>query len=241
MVYLRMQRLESECRGGGSGRNQPEGRAWAKAQRRRCKGQCVLLFVLESQVLFGGPAVFPFIFFIWRIIAVHRCVGFCHISMWISHTSCVHAMLIQSCPTLCDPMDGSPPGSSVHGILQARILEWVAISFSKGSSQPRDWICLSLSSPALVGRFFTTSAPWEGLFRHCCLCCAESLSPVWLFSTLWTIAYKAPLSMGILQARILEWVAMPSSRGSSQPRNRTQVSHIGGECFTISATREALI
>ena len=44
----------------------------------------------------------------------------------------------QSCPTLCDPVDCSPPGSSVHGILQARILEWVAISFSKGSSQPRD-------------------------------------------------------------------------------------------------------
>ena len=44
----------------------------------------------------------------------------------------------QSCPTLCDPMDCSPPGSSVCGILQARILEWVAISFSRGSSQSRD-------------------------------------------------------------------------------------------------------
>ena len=44
----------------------------------------------------------------------------------------------QSCPTLCDPVDCSPPGSSVHGILQARILEWVAISFSRGSSQLRD-------------------------------------------------------------------------------------------------------
>ena len=40
----------------------------------------------------------------------------------------------QSCPTLCDPVDCSPPGSSVHGILQARILEWVAIPFSRGSS-----------------------------------------------------------------------------------------------------------
>ena len=44
----------------------------------------------------------------------------------------------QSCPTLCEPMDCSLPGSSIHGIFQARILEWVAISFSKGSSQPRD-------------------------------------------------------------------------------------------------------
>ena len=46
--------------------------------------------------------------------------------------------LSQSCLTLWDPMNCSPPGSSIHGILQARILEWVAISFSKGTSQPRD-------------------------------------------------------------------------------------------------------
>ena len=44
----------------------------------------------------------------------------------------------QSCLTLCDPIDCGPPGSSVHGILQARILEWVAISFSMKSSRPRD-------------------------------------------------------------------------------------------------------
>ena len=51
----------------------------------------------------------------------------------------LHAcMLTQSCPTLCDPVDYSPPGSSVRGVSQARILEWVAISYSRGSSQPRD-------------------------------------------------------------------------------------------------------
>ena len=48
---------------------------------------------------------------------------------------CVCAKLLQSCPTLCDPMDCSPQGSSVHGIFLGRILEWVAISYSKGSSQ----------------------------------------------------------------------------------------------------------
>ena len=47
-------------------------------------------------------------------------------------------LVTQSCPTLCDPADCSPPGSSVRGILQARILGWVAISFSRGSSRPRD-------------------------------------------------------------------------------------------------------
>ena len=51
---------------------------------------------------------------------------------------CVHAQSLQPCPSLCDPMDYSQTGSSVHGILQARILEWVAIPFSRGSSQPRD-------------------------------------------------------------------------------------------------------
>ena len=56
----------------------------------------------------------------------------------------------QSCPTLCDPMDYILPGSSVHGILQARILEWVAISFSRGSSWPRDWTWVS----CIAGRLF---------------------------------------------------------------------------------------
>ena len=50
----------------------------------------------------------------------------------------VHAKSLQLCPTLCNPMDCSPPGSSVLGILQARILEWLAIPFSWGSSQSRD-------------------------------------------------------------------------------------------------------
>ena len=57
----------------------------------------------------------------------------------------------QSCPTLCDPMDCSLPGSSVHGIFQARILEWVAISFSRRTSQPRDLTQVS----RIVGKRFT--------------------------------------------------------------------------------------
>ena len=64
----------------------------------------------------------------------------------------------------CDPMDCSPPVSSVHGILQARILEWVAISFSTGSSQPKDWTWVS----CIGGRFFTVWATREALeFRTC--------------------------------------------------------------------------
>ena len=66
-------------------------------------------------------------------------------------------------------------------------------------------------------------------------------SHVWLFVTLWTVVHQAPLSVGILQARIVEWVAMSSSRGSFQPRDRTQVSCIAGAFFTVWATKEALI
>ena len=61
------------------------------------------------------------------------------------------ALITQSCPTLCDPMDCSPPGSSVHGLLQARILGWVAIPSSRASSWPRDWTWVS----CIGGRFFT--------------------------------------------------------------------------------------
>ena len=61
------------------------------------------------------------------------------------------ALVTQSCLTLCDPVGRSPPGFSVHGILQARLLGWVAIPFSSRSSQPRDQTWVSL----VAGRFFT--------------------------------------------------------------------------------------
>ena len=69
------------------------------------------------------------------------------------------------------------------------------------------------------------------------LCCACWLSHVQLFSTPWAVAHQAPLSMEILQARILEWIAMPSSRGSSHPRDQTQVSCTAGRFFTIWVTK----
>ena len=58
------------------------------------------------------------------------CTSFCGFAFSV--------LVAQSCPTLCEPMDRSRPGSSIHGILQARVLEWVAIPFSRGSSQPKD-------------------------------------------------------------------------------------------------------
>ena len=71
-----------------------------------------------------------------------------------SPSPCMCAQLLQSCLTLCNLMDCSPPGSSVHGILQARILEWVAMPSSRGSSPTGDQTCISYSFYT-TGRFFT--------------------------------------------------------------------------------------
>ena len=70
---------------------------------------------------------------------------------------CVYVLVTQLCLTLCNPMDCSPLGSSVHGILQARILGWVAMPYSRGSSPPSDQTCIS----SIVGRFFTHWTTWE--------------------------------------------------------------------------------
>ena len=75
-------------------------------------------------------------------------------------THCMRAKLLQSCPTLCSPMDCSPPGFSVHGILQARILEWVAISSSRGSSWLSDWTQVPYVS-CTGRRVLYTRTTWE--------------------------------------------------------------------------------
>ena len=76
--------------------------------------------------------------------------------------SCMSAKLIQSRLTFCDPIDCSLSGSSVRGILQARILEWVAMPSSRGASQPRDQTHISYVS-LIGGWFFTTSTTCEAL------------------------------------------------------------------------------
>ena len=114
---------------------------------------------------------------------------------------CVSAKLLQLCPTLCSSMDCGPPGSSVHGILQARTLEWVAMSSSRGSSQSRDQTWVSIS-PALAGRFFTTSVTGEAQYTHTRTrihihVVVQSLSLVLLFATPRTAARQASLSSTI--------------------------------------------
>ena len=168
------------------------------------------------------------------------------LSEWVNEVA-------QSCLTLCNPMDYSLPGFSIHGILQVRILEWVTISFSRGSSRPRDWTWVS----CIGGRWFnlwatrylllTKTKIWnflsdlfhvekrfkvesvKVLVAQSCPTCCDLMD----YSALVSSVY------GILQARILEWVAIPFSRASSWSKDRTQVFWIAGIFFTLWATREA--
>ena len=98
-------------------------------------------------------------------------------SLWSNQTESESARC-QSCPTLCDPMDCSPPGSSVHGILQARLLECVAISFSWESSWPRDHTQISALQVDSLPRESPTepaASPWTGLTLFCISICEKTL------------------------------------------------------------------
>ena len=127
----------------------------------------------------------------------------------------------QSCPALCNPMD-----YTVHGILWARILKWVAFPFSRGSSQPMNRTQVS----HIAGRFFTSWAMGE----------AQNTG-VGSLSLLQRIFLTQEWNQGLLHCRqilyqlshkgspiILEWAAYPFSRGSVWPRDRTGVSCIAG-------------
>ena len=133
--------------------------------------------------------------------------------------------LLQSCPTLCDPVNCSPPGSSVRGILQSRILEWVATSFSRVSSQPRNRCQVS----HIAGGFFISICCYCLVAKSCQTLCNPMNCSLPGFSV-----------HGILQARILKWVDISFSRGSSQPRDQTHVSCLGRRSLYHWANREAL-
>ena len=90
-----------------------------------------------------------------RDVSVHACVVCMYTYVYMS--VCVQLL---SCVWLCDPMNLSLSGSSLHGILQAGIMEWAAISFSRGSSWPRDWTCLSYTGRWILHHCIT----WEALY-----------------------------------------------------------------------------
>ena len=107
----------------------------------------------------------------WNSLVIHNfphhnlspecrvCVLFSRTAAAFLHTLVLCVWVIRSCPALCDPRDCSPPGSPVHGILQARILEWAAIPFSRGPSQSRDWTWVSCAAGILSTIWVTREAP----------------------------------------------------------------------------------
>ena len=104
--------------------------------------------------------------------------------------------------TLCDPMDCSPLGSSVRGISQARIMEWVAISFCRGSSHRSDRTCIS----CIAGGLFT-EPPGKTPEKTLLLLLLSRFSRVQLCVTPWTAAHQAPPSLGF--SRQEHWSGLP--------------------------------
>ena len=124
----------------------------------------------------------------------------------------LHAQMLQSCLTLCNTVDCSQPGSSVHGIVSARKLEWVVIPFCRVSLWPRDLTCVS----CITGRFLITESPRKPKIRITVsnstfiwwwhqFSSVQSLSCVWLFATPWTAACQASLSL----TNLLEFAQVP--------------------------------
>ena len=130
------------------------------------------------------------------------------------------AKSLHSCLTLCNPIDGSPLGSSVPGILQARTLEWVAISFSnawkwkvKVKLLSRVWLLVTpwtaaYQAPPSMG--FSRQEYWSEVPLPSLLLLLSCFSHVWLLVTPWTAAYQAPLSMGFSRQKYWSGVPLPS-------------------------------
>ena len=134
------------------------------------------LILWQSRDLDSGIFFYPF-----RTLVQLNGNIYIWVSEWVSEVA-------QSCPTLCDPVDCSLSGSSVHGIFQARVLEWIAISFSRGSSRPRNRTRVS----CIAGRRFTVWATREAPY--------SIEIQVFFFTcyTLWTVIIRKWLQSSVL-------------------------------------------
>ena len=146
---------------------------------------------------------------------------FLHHTLWVSEVA-------QPCPTLCNPVDCSLPGFSVHGILQARILEWVTISFSRGSSRPRDRTRISHIGGRRFNLWATRKAHIAKLLQSCpTLCDPIDGSPP-----------RLPIP-GILQARTLEWAVISSSNAWKWKVKVKSLSHVQPSATPWTAAHQA--
>ena len=120
----------------------------------------------------------------------------------------MNGLVTKSCLTLGNPMDYSPPGSSVHGILQERILEWVAIPFSRGSFQPRDQTQVSCTAGGFLTFWATRKASgplYPRAFFHVCLW----LNQLWPGQTSGCLCHPADCShTGLMSSEAQAWNSM---------------------------------
>ena len=139
-------------------------------------------------------------------------------------------LVIQACPTFCNPLDCSPPGSSVYGILQARILKNSEVKWSSVAQscptlcKPMDCSMPDLPVHHQLPEFTHTHVHWVG----------DAIQPFHL------LPYPSPPAFNLSYCRSfpLQWVSIPFSRESSRPRDWTWISCIADRFFTIWATRE---
>ena len=132
----------------------------------------------KKEVVCNTRDMMLYIFTLWKCNS-------CRILIHSFECENVKVLVAQSCPTLCDPMDCSSPDSFVYGILQARMQEWVAILFSRGSSWCKDQTQVSW----IAGRFFTIWATRKSLLIPSCLQILAYL--VWRAVNTWSIACEA--------------------------------------------------
>ena len=114
-------------------------------------------------------------------------------------SSCRHTCSVAQLCLTCNTTDCSPPGSSIHGISQARMLEWIAIFFSRGSSQPRDQTSVFYIS-CIASGFLTHEPSWA----------LSHFSRMRLLATSWTVPCQAPLSMGFSRQEYWSGLPFPS-------------------------------
>ena len=157
----------------------------------------------------------------------------------------MHAQSLWLCMTLCDTMDCSLPGSSVHEILQARVPEWVAMPSSRGPSQSRDRTKSLVFSELQVDSLPLSHRGrlYDIIMMDTChyACMLSCFSGVWLFVTLWTAARQAPLSVGFSRQEYGRGLPCPPPGDlpdpGIEPESLTSPV-LAGRFFTTEATQE---
>ena len=150
-------------------------------EERKYRQSHLILFVVSHLSFFLGLYLFPLsrylLFFFSIVNSVLWGCGFCLIlQVLLCPRVCV--LVTQSCPTLCGPTDCRLPGFSVRGIFQARILEWVAISYPRGSPRPRDETHISCV-PGIGRQILYRCGTWQTLYCSCAKCRSWVILMVW--------------------------------------------------------------